>query len=99
MPRLTATRDVTGRLDGSSGDSADMIDITALLNVPPAAGHLDGLLVRNQRLWAHGWMFQSGHVFERIDAYLDGILAGRASMVSRPDLDRALAWATHALSV
>ena len=95
MPRLTFTRDVTGRLDGSS-DSTDMIDITTLLNLRPAAGHFDGLLVRSQRLWGHGWMFQPGQVLEGIDAYLDGMLAGQVSLVSRPDLEQLLAWATDA---
>jgi len=41
-------------------------------------------------------MFQPGQVLERIDACLDGVLVGQVSLVSRPDLEQLLAWATDA---
>lgn len=65
-----------------------------LLSVRPSAGHLDRLMLERGRLSAYGWMFQPGHAFERIDAYLDDQPAGAATLVSRPDVEQALAWAT-----
>jgi SAM-dependent methyltransferase len=68
-------------------------DTTELLGVRPSAGHLDRLTLEHKHLFAHGWMFQPGHTFERIDAYLDGQPVGPDISVSRPDVENALAWA------
>jgi SAM-dependent methyltransferase len=69
-----------------------MDDHLQLLSLRPAAGHLDCLTLERGRLAAQGWMFEPGHLFERIDAYLDGRPAGNVPEVSRPDVEQAFAW-------
>lgn len=67
-----------------------MLDTAELLSLRPAGGHLDGLTRARGRLGAHGWMFEPGHVLERIDAYLDGQPAGPVFSVDRPDVEKAM---------
>lgn len=71
-------------------------DIGELLDLPPSAGHLDGLTVLEDRLSAYGWMFLQGHAFDRIEAYLDGSPAGPVRTVSRPDVAKVLEWVKDA---
>jgi SAM-dependent methyltransferase len=70
-----------------------MHDAMQLLNVRPAAGHLDRLTLAGGHLAARGWMFEPGHTFERVDAYLDGRPAGPVFPVNRADVGKAAAWA------
>jgi SAM-dependent methyltransferase len=53
---------------------------------------MDVLTVVDNRLSAHGWMFQPGHPFETIEAYLDGRPVGPVRYVSRPDVAKVFEW-------
>ncbi|MDS4058443.1 MAG: class I SAM-dependent methyltransferase [Candidatus Contendobacter sp.] len=72
------------------------MNVTDLLNLPPSAGALDVLTVADGHLLAVGWVFQPGHTFECIEAYLDGKPVGPVRSVSRPDVEEAFGWVKDA---
>jgi SAM-dependent methyltransferase len=72
------------------------MNVIDLLKLPPAAGALDVLTVADDHLSAVGWMFQPGHTFESIEAYLDGRPVGPVRSVSRPDVEEVFEWVKDA---